>query len=87
MEHIQVIPEYRIRLTDASIATLLGISVEEFHSLNHRPIEAYEDENGNIMEFYILVSSNNDPDLLSKLNSDSSNFIRFKPEDVYRLYV
>lgn len=87
MEHLIVIPEHRIRLTDASIAGLLGISVEELHSLKHTPIEAYEDENGKITEFYILVSSNNNPILLSKLNMDKSNFIRFNPDDVYRLYV
>lgn len=87
MEHTHVTPDYKVRLTDKAIARLLGITMDEYHILSHRPIEANTDIKGEITEFYIHISSNNTPELLSKLNCDASNFVRFKPEEVYALYV
>jgi hypothetical protein len=87
MESIKQVSEHQVRLTDQSIASLLGISLEEYLSLSHKPIQAYTDINGEVTEFYIHVSTNNNPRILSKLNLDKSNFIRFKPEEVYRMYV
>ncbi len=81
------VPEYRVRLTDFAIAKLLGLSLEEYGQLNHRPIEAFTDSQGNITEFYIRVSSNNSPRLLNKLNLDDSNFVRFDPKRVFKMYV
>ncbi len=87
MEREMSIPEYRVRLPDIEIARLLGISITDYVNLSHRPLEAFTDTQGNVIEFYIHVSSNNDPRLLSKLNLDKSNFVRFKPEEVYSRYV
>lgn len=81
------VPEYRVRLTDFAIAKLLGVSLEEYGQLNHRPIEAFTDPQGNITEFYIRVSTNNSSRLLNKLNLDKSNFVRFNPEQVFKMYV
>lgn len=87
MERENTVPEFRIRLPDKAIAALLGLSLTEYLLLSHRPIEAFTDINGNIIEFYIHVSSNNNPGILQKLNMDKSNFVRFAPEEVYRMYV
>ena len=87
MQHTPAIPDYRAKLNEKAMAKLLGITVAEYQSLSHKPIEAYTDISGNITEFYIHVSTNNDPGLLSKLHRDESNFIRFKPEEVYRNFI
>jgi hypothetical protein len=80
------IPEFKLRLTDFAIARLLGLSINDFHALSHRPIEAETNASGKIVEFYIQVSSNNSPRLLSQLQLDKNNYVRFKPEEVYKLY-
>jgi hypothetical protein len=86
MNHTAPIPEFKLRLTDFAIARLLGLSIEDFHRLNHRPIEANTDADGKIVEFYIQISTNNSSTLLSKLRLDKNNFVRFKPDEVYKLY-
>lgn len=86
MERETNIPEYRVRLTDNQIAKLLGISISEYTKLSHLPLQAFTDLEGNVTEFYIHVSTNNDPELLSKLNLDKNNFVRFKPEEIYSKY-
>ncbi|WP_118974620.1 hypothetical protein [Taibaiella koreensis] len=87
MEKRIEVPEFRVRLPDHAIAQLLGISLSDYQVLSHRPIEAYRDVNGEIVEFYIHVSSNNSPRLLDQLNMDHSNFVRFTPKQVYAHYV
>ncbi|WP_118952746.1 hypothetical protein [Taibaiella helva] len=87
MEKRTEVPEYRVRLPDHAIARLLGITLSDYQLLSHRPIEAYRDIHGKIVEFYIHVSSNNSPRLLDQLNMDRSNFVRFTPEKVYAQYV
>lgn len=80
------IREQEVRLSDKAMAELLGLSYNEYLALSHRPIEALEDINGKVVEFYIHVSPNNEPHILNKLNIDRNNFVRFKPEEVYSHY-
>ena len=87
MKRTEEIPEFRIRLPDMAIATLLGLSLAEYLLLSHKPIDAFTDINGNVTEFYIQVSPNNDPEILEKLSLDKSGFVRFAPEEVYVMYV
>lgn len=87
MEKLAEVPEYRIRLPESAIANLMGLALTEYLALSHKPLEAFKDITGKIVEFYIHVSSNNDPKILDKLNLDSSNFVRFKPEMIYGSYV
>jgi hypothetical protein len=75
------------RLPDSSIAQLLGITLEEYHGLSHLPIEADTDINGEIVGFYMRVSSNNNARLLSKLNHDKNYVVRLNPEQVYKKYI
>jgi hypothetical protein len=80
------IREHEIRLSDKAMADLLGLSHNEYLTLSHRPIEMLEDINGNVLEFYIHISPNNEPHILDKLNIDRNNFVRLKPEEVYSHY-
>lgn len=79
-------PEQMIRLSDKAMAALLGLSHSEYLSLSHRPIEMLEDINGNVLEFYIHISPNNEQHILNKLKIDRNNFVRFTPEEVYNHY-
>jgi hypothetical protein len=60
------------------------LSLSEYHTLSHRPLEMLEDIHGNVLEFYIHVSDNNEPHILNKLKIDRNNFVRFTPEEVYQ---
>lgn len=80
------VPEQHIRLPDKAIAALLGISLDEYLALSHKPLQEFRDMSGRIIEFYMHVSPNNDQKVLNKLKIDHSNFVRFRPEEVYRFY-
>jgi hypothetical protein len=73
----------QLRLSDKAMAALLGLSLSEYLILSHRPLEAFEDINGNVLEFYIHVSPNNEAHILNKLKIDRNNFVRFTPEEIY----
>jgi len=66
------------------MAQLLGISVGEYLKLDHRPLQAYYSPDGKLNEFFIYVSPHNDPRVLNKMLVDKSNFVRFRPEEIYR---
>jgi hypothetical protein len=87
MNRIEEVPEFRIRLPDKAIATLLGLTLAEYLLLSHKPIEAFTDINGNVTEFYIQISPNNAPEILDKLSLDKNGFVRFSPDEVYTMYV
>jgi hypothetical protein len=74
--------EYRSRLPDWLIARLLGLGLKEYLNLAHRGLQEFKDLNGNVVEYYIHISSNNDPAVLGRLNIDRSNFARFRPEQI-----
>jgi hypothetical protein len=86
MSNENEIPAFK-RLPDASIAKLLGLTIDEFRNLSHLPIEADMDINGKVIGFYIKVSTNNNPRLLSKLNHDKNYVVSINPEQVYRMYL
>ncbi len=67
---------------EGKLATLLGLSIGEYHELNHRGLMELTDISGKIIEYYIHVNSNNKTGILSKLNMDQYGYIRFKPEEV-----
>jgi hypothetical protein len=79
-------PEQKIHLSDQAMASLLGLSHSEYLTLSHRPMEALEDINGKVLEFYIHISPNNEPHILNKLKIDRNNLVRFKPEEVHSHY-
>jgi hypothetical protein len=63
---------YAVILTDEAIAKLLGITLEEYQTLTHRPLEALVDDQGNVTAFCMRFSTNNNERLLSKLNIDKN---------------
>lgn len=77
------IREHEIRLPDKAMAALLGLSLSEYHSLSHRPMETLEDIHGNVLEYYIHISPNNEPYILNKLRIDRNNMVKLKPEEVH----
>jgi hypothetical protein len=88
MHHISVIHHsetaYAEILTDKAIAKLLGITLEEYGLLLHRPLEAFVDDVGNVIAFYIRFSTNNNRRLLEKLDIDKNHMVTFKPEQIYK---
>lgn len=76
--------EFRKQLTKEAIAGLLKIPVTEYHHLSHKPLQAFCDLKGKVIEFYIHISSNNHPQILNKLQLDKRNFVCFLPEQVYK---
>jgi hypothetical protein len=75
--------EQEIRLPDKAMAALLGLSLGEYQTLSHRPLEILEDIHGNVLEYHIHISPNNEPHILNKLKVDRNNIIRLKPEEVH----
>jgi hypothetical protein len=77
------IREQEIRLPDKAMAALLGLSPGEYQSLSHRPLETLEDIHGNVLEYHIHISPNNEPHILNKLRVDRNNIVKLKPEEVH----
>jgi hypothetical protein len=75
---------YAAILTGEVTAKLLGITLEEYRMLIHRPLEAFVDDKGNVIAFYIRFSTNNNERLLEKLDIDKNYIVTFKPEQVYK---
>lgn len=73
------------KLSDESIVKILGITLEEYKTLSHKPLKAFLDLRGNIREYYMQISTNNNPEVLKKLSIDKRNLVRFRPEDVKKL--
>lgn len=82
----RIVPEQNIRLPDSAIARLLGLSLDEYHKLSHKPMEDFRDSEGKVIAFQMHISPNNDQNILDKLNLDHSNFVRFKAEEVFAYY-
>ncbi len=78
----QEFAEQKIRLPDHAIAHLLGISVSEYQHLSHKPLKASKDSKGNIIEFYMQISSNNDPEVMAKISPDLGNIVWFERDVV-----
>ena len=77
--------QYGSRLTDKTIAELLGISLDDYRMLVHLPLEALVDNVGAVIAFCLRFSTNNNKRLLEKLNIDKSYTVTFRPEQIYRL--
>jgi len=81
------IHEHHIRLTDAGIAQLLGLNLRQYHNLKHTPLSYFTNKNGEVMEYYMIVSDANDRELLEQLNLSHNNYLRFRPEEVHAHFV
>lgn len=70
---------YQPRFTDSKMASLLGISEEEFRRLSHSGIRDLTDSYGVVYKHYIQFSPNNDRTLLDRLNLNRSKTVYFTP--------
>ena len=76
---------YRPRFSMRKMATLLGISEEEFAQLSHTGVRDLKDSYGVVYKHYIQFSPNNDLALLEKMNLNRSNTVYFTPDQVKRI--
>jgi hypothetical protein len=81
------IAEHKTRLTEQAIARLLGISLPEYRHLSHKPLKAAKDLKGNIVEFYMQISNNNEPEVISKINPSVGNIVWFTRQQVESHYI
>ena len=71
------------RFSVSKLASLLGISEDEFSQLSHSGIRDLTDSYGVIYKHYIQFSSNNDDHLLERLNLSRSKTVYFTPHQLY----
>lgn len=81
------IDEHHIRLPDAGLANLLGLQLDQYHSLKHNPLSCFTNAEGIITGYYMIISDTNDRTLLEQLNLNQNNYLQFQPEDVYAHFV
>lgn len=81
------IAEDKIRLPEQALAKLLGISLAAYRRLSHKPLKASKDLKGNIVEFYMQISNNNDPLVIAKINPSVGNIVWFTRQQVEDHYV
>ncbi|MFA6059441.1 MAG: hypothetical protein WC756_14640 [Taibaiella sp.] len=64
------------------LASLLGLSEDEFSRLSHSGIRDLTDSYGVVYKHYIQFSPNNDNELLERLDLNRSNTIYFTPDQL-----
>lgn len=57
------------------MASLIGITVEDYNDLTHKVIEEVKNDAGKITGYQIKISSNNRRNILEKLDVDDKNII------------
>lgn len=73
---------YHPRATERRMASLLGISEEEFSRLSHSGLRDLTDSYGVVYKHYIQFSPNNDQELLERLYLNRSRTIYFTPDQL-----
>lgn len=73
---------YNPRATERRMASLLGISEEEFSRLSHSGLRDLTDSYGVVYKHYIQFSPNNDQELLERLYLNRSRTIYFTPDQL-----
>jgi hypothetical protein len=69
-------------LTEHRMASLLGISEEELSRLNHSGLCKLKDSYGVVYKYYIQFSTNNDSELLQRLDLGRSQTVYFTPDQL-----
>ena len=75
-------PTYSPGFTERKMASLLGISDEEFSRLSHSGLRNLTDSYGVVYKYYIQFSPNNDTELLERLNLNRSKTVYFTPDQI-----
>lgn len=87
MHNKNEVAEHKLRLPEQALAKLLGISLPEYRKLSHKPLKPSIDLKGNIVEFYMQISNNNEQDVLTKINPSIGNIVWFSRQEVEQHYV
>jgi hypothetical protein len=69
-------------LSESKLASLLGISEDEFSTLSHSGVRDLTDSYGVVYKHYIQFSPNNDNELLERLNLNRSRTVYFTPDQL-----
>lgn len=80
MRHNQI---YSPGFSVSRLASLLGISEDEFSKLSHSGVRDLTDSYGVVYKYYIQFSPNNDNELLDRLNLNRSKTIYFTPDQLH----
>lgn len=73
-------PVTRRSPSEGRIATLLGLTRDEFEYLNCSELKALTDAKGHLIQYYIHISPFNPGNVLAKLKMNSSRMIYFSPD-------
>jgi hypothetical protein len=73
---------FRRRTPDRRIAKLLGLSIKEYLHLSHSGLREITNSSNKVIQYYLEVSPNNQPEVLRKLKLNKNNIIYFDPEKV-----
>lgn len=65
---------------DQIIASMLGITLNEYNELSHGGLKEVRDMNGKILYYYMEVSPLNPESILRKLNMSKSRIIFLPPD-------
>lgn len=74
-----------VSLTDLQFSRLLGISIAEFISLDRSELYAYVNAKGIIEEYFMYIHPDSPSHVLSKLNIEQHNFVRFSYSEIQAL--
>jgi hypothetical protein len=66
--------------SESRIATLLGLTREEFEYLNCSELKALTDAKGHLIQYYIHISPFNPANVLAKLKMTNRRMIYFSPD-------
>lgn len=66
--------------SESRIATLLGLTREEFQYLNCSELKSLTDAKGHLLQYYIHVSPFNPGNVLAKLKMNNRRMIYFSPD-------
>jgi hypothetical protein len=66
--------------SEGHIATLLGLTKEEYENLNCSELKALTDAKGHLQQYYIHISPFNPDNVLAKLRMNNRRMIYFSPD-------
>lgn len=79
MRYNQTTVKRRLPSSDR-IASLMGLSYDEFASLNCSELRSLTDDRGELIQYYIHISPFNPEEILIKLRMNNRRMIYFPPD-------
>jgi hypothetical protein len=66
--------------SDIKVAEILGLTLDEYAQLSHSGLRELSDNNGEVYQYYMMISPLNAPEVLAKLNMNKKRVIYFPPD-------